>query len=448
MAAGSNVVKLFSGGRTVFPAKAPRGRDARELGPYTSQTQHPGHGVTPQTILQVFGEAERGNPERQCDLFDDLVENDAHLRSLFETRKQAVAGKPWTITARDQQSEQASYVLREALGRLPMGEVFKWLLDYNRYGYAACEIDWDVVRIDGRDWVVPVWFEPVPARRFRIAVATTPFPRRIDELRIFTDVKRPHGDPLTPAKWIVMRRSASQVARSALMRTGAWLAMAKRYGFRDMIIFSEKFGLPLTLAKYNTQGEHADDEAITTAEEIIKSIGNDSGAVVPSSITVDFVEVGRNGDSSKVHGGLISHCNREMSKLVNSSTLANDNADSGGASYAMANVHDNVRWESVQSDAEDLQGAFEHQVFAPFCNFNGLALPTPGLHVQVARNLDPSTHIANAIKLTNELGVKISMSQLRADTGYREPTDEGDAAQGIYVEPPATAPTAPTGGQP
>ncbi len=411
-----------------------------------SPTQHPGHGVTPQVILQAFTWAEQGNPERQCDLIDDLVENDAHLRSLLETRRQAVAGKPWTVTARDKPGEQTAYVLREALGRLPMVDVFKWLLDYNRYGYAACEIDWDVVRIDGKDWIVPVWFEPVPARRFRIAVPSTPYPRRVDELRLLVDNKNPHGVQLTPAKWIVMRRSASQIARSGLMRTGAWLAMAKRYGFRDWIIYSEKFGLPLTLAKYATQGAHADDEAISTAEDIIKSIGNDSGAVVPDSITVEFVEVGRNGDSSKVHGGLISHCNREMSKLVNSSTLANDNADSGGASYAMANVHDGVRWESVQSDAEDLQEGFERDVFTPFCVFNNLPLPTPGMSIQVARNLDPKQHIENAIKLTNELGVKISQSQLRADTGYREPTDEADAAPGVYIDPAAAAAAEPAAG--
>jgi phage gp29-like protein len=438
MVAAPKVVQLFAGSRPAIPAKAPRGTDARELGVFTSLRQHPGHGVTPQTILQIFGEAERGNPERQCDLFDDLVEGDAHLRSLFETRKQAVAGKPWTITSRDEASEMAAYVLREALGRLPMGEVFKWLLDYNRYGWSACEIDWDIVRIDGRDWIVPVWFTPVPARRFRIAQSNTPQPRVVDELRIFTDSRNPHGERLTPAKWIVMRRSPANVAASGLMRTGAWPAMGKRYGFRDMIIFSEKFGLPLTIAKYKTQGEQADDEAITTAEKIVKSIGNDSGAVTPDTIDVEFVEVGRNGDSSKVHGALISHCNRENSKLVNSSTLANDNADSGGASYAMANVHDNVRWESVQSDAEDLQNAFEHQVFTPFCIFNGQLQPAPQLHIQVARNLDPKQHIANAAKLTNELGVKVSVSQLRADTGYREPTDDSDAAPG--APDPASVP--------
>jgi phage gp29-like protein len=58
-----------------------------------------------------------------------------------------------------------------------------------------------------------------------------------------------------------------------------------------------------------------------------------------------------------VHLAEISHCNAEMSKLVNGSTLTNDSTGSGGASYALGSVHDGVRLEAVQYDAETTSAA-------------------------------------------------------------------------------------------
>ncbi|MBA2718922.1 MAG: DUF935 family protein [Chloroflexi bacterium] len=438
------VLKLFAGQSRPAFSNVPAGRDAREVLAYASSVTHPGHGVTPEAILSAFAQAERGDPSRQCDLIDDMVESDSHLRNLFEQREQAVAGKPSVIQAGGQgdTADLAAYLLRESLSRIGLSlvDLFTHLLGFNRYGWAAAEIDWGIMNIDGTDWVVPVKFTNVEARRFRVAVINTPQPRELGDLRLYTDPGRPHGDPLRWGKWLVLRRiTTPQLARAGLMRTGVWPAMGKRYGFRDLLIFCQKYGIPLTLAKYKTMGgEVSDDEAISIAEDIVRGIGSDSGAVVPDTISVEFPDVKRDGNST-IHAGLISYCNREMSKLVNGSTLANDNSDSGGASYALGEVHDSVRWEAVQYDAEKLQTAFRECVFAPFCLYNGLAGPVPELRIQTVRNLEPAQRVAIAAQMKNELGIEVSIGQLRADTGYREPTDPADAAPG-KPEPVAPAP--------
>ena len=48
---------------------------------------HPGFGLTPERVLRIFRAAEAGYPAAQCDLFDDLIENDGHLRDLLRISK-------------------------------------------------------------------------------------------------------------------------------------------------------------------------------------------------------------------------------------------------------------------------------------------------------------------------------------------------------------------------
>lgn len=417
--------------------KPPRGQDARDLRFYDAWTDHPGYGVTPGTMLAAFRLAEQGNPQRQCDLFDDLIENDGHLRNLFEQRSQAVAGKPWVIQAdgSEKESTVGAAVLGEALRRIEMIPVFEHLLSFNRYGFAAVEIDWDVVNLEGRDWVVPVALTPVPPRRFRFGSMSCLANSRLDELRLLADTGRPDGDELRPGKWIVVRRSGSLLARASLMRTGAWYAMVKRFAFRDWTVLSEKFGIPLVTAIYD---EGADDQTKAVAAEIVSKMGDDGGAVVPRSIEIKIHEAAREADNSPTHGGLLAHCNAEMSKLLNGSTLSNDSAGSGGASYALGEVHDSVRWDNVTYDAERLQEAFRGQLNGPFMRFNGLSAPSPLLKIQVVRDLSPAMRVDMAQKL-QAIGVDVSIAQIRQETGFREPLGETDKAKPVVdVKPTAS----------
>ncbi|MEO7732853.1 MAG: DUF935 family protein [Kofleriaceae bacterium] len=423
-----------------YSNSAPRGQDARDLLFYDAVNNHPEFGVTPASILGAFRTAEAGDPTQQNDLFDGLVEGDCHLRSLFEKREQAVAGKPRVIQAGDASSEAqlAAEILRIAHEGLPLVDVFEHLLKYNRHGYSACEIDWGIRRIGGRDWIVPTWYAPVPVRRFRVNGGALGLLNGggLDELRLITDYRRPLGDQLRTGKWFLLRRSGTSLARAGLMRTGAWPAMGKRYGFRDWVIWMEKFGQPTPIASYS---EETDEESKAVAAEIIRSLGETNGAIKPKSIEVEFAEAKRFGDSGSVHQAEIDHCNAEMSKLVNGSTLTNDNKGSGGASYALGSVHDGVRWEAVQYDAERLETAFETDVSAAFVAYNDLRCAPPKLKIQVVRDLDPMTRVQVASKYKNELGGKVSAQQMGQELGFREPSGDGDDLPGM----PAKAATTP-----
>lgn len=412
----------------------PSGQDARDISGFDAWIDHPGYAVTPQGVLAAFREAERGYPQRQCDLTDDLIENDCTLRNLFEQREQCVAGKPMVVQAdgSDGDSELAARVMSEALRRLPMIAVLQHLLTVNRHGWAGAELDWGLASVDGRAFIVPTAITTVPPRRFRITMGSPQVAGSVDELRLYTDPARPQGDALRADKWIVLRRSSTWLARAGLIRSAAWPAMGKRFGFRDWIVYSQRFGLPLPIASY---ADDTSDEDIETAKEMVAKIGTDGGAVKPDSVKLEMFDATRgNAENSKAHGGLIAHCNAEMGKLINGSTLSNDSGGAGGASYALGEVHANVRWDNVVFDAELVQEGFRTQVFAPFMRFNGLAGKPPLLKIQIVRDLDPKSRVEVAVRLKNQLGIDVSTSQMRQELGFREPSGTSDAAPGMQVQ--------------
>lgn len=412
-----------------LPKKAPTGRHARELR-MDQFPDHPEYGLTPQRMVQIYRQAEAGSIQQQCDLFDGTVELDAHLLNLFEQRNHAVSGKPWVILAQGptEQDELAARILQTALRRLPMIELWEHQLSFNKYGFAASEIDWDVLEIDGRDWIVPVHFANVPHRRFTID--------KSDQLRLITEENKLHGEPLAPGKWLVTRRSGSKLARTGLLRTAAWLSYFKRNASGDWFVYAQKYGLPLTIVKYLIEN---DETSKDTAREILANLSEDGGAMIPKDFEVEIKNEGRNGDSSGTHGGLIAWCNAENSKLVNGSTLSNDNSE-GGSSYALGDVHDSVRFEAVMYDAEKLQESTRVQLTSLFVRFNGLAAVDPLLGFQVARDATPRQVVEVADYVVNKLRIPVSIAQIRHATSLREPLDAADTAA------PAPEPVVPAAG--
>lgn len=424
-----------------LPSSAPRGQDARDLRYYDSWVPHPGAVLTPKALLDAFRQAEFGYPQLQADMFEDLIESDGHARNLFEHREGVVAKSPPVVNPGDDtdDGQLAADVLGYALARLALKGAFRELLRVNRHGYAGAELDWGLLDLEGRSWAVPTWITPVPARRFRIGVqGMMPVERypdgtptgetevRFDELRLYQLLEFPQGHPLRPGKWLTLKRQVTQIARGGLCRTAALYMMAKRFSFRDWIILSEKYGIPFPLIKYD---HTSDQETIDTARQILERLGSDGGAVVDKTLDIEIKEGVKVKDP--MQDRLIAFCNNELSKLVNGSTLRNDN--DGAGSYGLGDVHDAVAWDEVRADGDMLSEALTLQVAEPFARYNGLKARPPTVTMMVEPDCGPSEFMSLAVKHVNELGGKASLRQVHQRTGLRMPIDTEDEAPGMKV---------------
>lgn len=424
-----------------LPSRAPSGQQARELQSYRSLDDHPGWQLTPSTLLAAYLQAEAGDPRRQCKLFDDVIENDGALRSMFEGRAQAVAGKPRVVQASNGStaSRSAAAVLDAQLKRQPMMQIIEHLLSFNKYGYAAAETVWGTARVGNRLWIVPKHFLIVPNDRFVIGDPLSAT-GRIDELRLITAPNDFRGEPLIPGKWLVLDRAMPRLARGGLMRSAAWAAMGKRFAFRDWVIFSEKFGIPFTIISMPA-GSFGDDEQRAIAEQMARNIGSDGTAVIDQDMKLEIHDAGRNSDNSSAHLGLIMHCNSEMAKTVVGSTLSSDNASGSGGSYGLGAVHAEVRWDLVMYDGARVEQCFG-ELAAQFMVFNGMdPADAPSMHVQVVRDQTPDQRMKIALD-AKALGIPVSASQIRTEVGIREPLNDADATDPSFAAKPVSQPGA------
>jgi phage gp29-like protein len=410
-----------------LPASPPRGRVSRDLPFFDSATFHPESGVTPAALRTAFRMAEQGYPEMQVKLMRGLIEGDGNLRTLFDRRNGAVASKPTVFQPGDASASAAkgARVFEIACRALQWKKTLEHLLLMVPYGYSGAEVEWGTLSVDGRLWIVPVDVVLVPIDRFRIGAEGMIDGKaqvRLDELRIYNEASRPQGEDLAPAKWITTRYRTETLARAGLMRTAAPLAMGKRYGFRDWLVLSERYGIPMPIVKYQ---QEVDEFAKEVGRLIIQNLGSDGGAVVPHGIDLEIKE-GVTVDKP-LQAALIDYCNREETRLVNGATDATDSSE--GGSYARASIHGDVRFESVADDAGSIHEAIDMMLATPFAYFNGVSA-APCARQQIARNYTPAVLLALADTAKNKLGVDVSKSQIYGDTGLRPPVDDADKAPG------------------
>lgn len=388
--------------------------------------------------MRIFRQAELGYLAEQCALFDDQIEADGHVRSLFESVERAVDGKPMVIQADgvDAESTMVYEVLSAAIYRMPEATGLRSMVAHQvrryRCGFSATEIEWGVIEEAGREWVVPIALYSVEPRRFRIAAD--------GEFRLLTSESSGEGESLLPGKWLIGRAAVTDIPRAGKMRTAARMCLLKSAAITNWATYGNKYGIPLALVKYDPiDGE----DAKKNAEEIAENIGADATAAVPKSVEVEIAEAGRMGDSSPLHSGMIAFTNNENSKLVVGGTLTSDSSSSNGtgtnSSHALGRVHENSRWTITAGAAADVQETFYElaRLFVAFNGLTGKAAP-PRLQIQIARDWTPTAIVQAADFLVNRLGVPVSKSQLYADTGFAGPESDEDAAPGApQPEPPA-----------
>lgn len=376
------------------------------------QNRHPGRGLTVARILQIYAAAERGQPMQQCDLFDDVIERDAHLRSLRESRIGAVAGKEWIVQAGGDAPEdvEAAQLLETALRKVRnMREVIAHHADMIFYGYALTEIGWDIDPDTGL--IAPLWFEPIAPRRVVFDGWGTP--------RLLVDSAW-EGVELEPGRWL-WSSLGRYPATKGIMRSATFPAHFKSLATRDMVLSSERYGLPFPIATY---GDATPEEEKAALVEAVAAVGRDGYAAFHESCKIDNLDVKMDGVAS-VHLAAIGYYNQEESKLILGATLTTGEGSSTG-SYALGTVHENRSFERTQGDAQAIGDLYENQIGARFVAWNGLAAKAPRLKLHVVRESLPAERMDLYCRAVNELGLKVD-----ADQAYQEfqlkPADDEDA---------------------
>ena len=145
--------------------------------------------------------------------------------------------------------------------------------------------------------------------------------------------------------------------------------------------FLEMYGLPLRLGKYPAGiGDKQRDQLL----KAVRNIGNDGAGVVPSNMSIDFVQATKSGTVDDfLHA--TEYWERKQSLAILGGTLTSQ-ADGKTSTNALGLVHDKVRREIMLHDVGQIEPTMNRQVVRPVALINGMfpenRLPTFGYLTQ------------------------------------------------------------------
>lgn len=382
-------------------------------------------GLTPERLGTILRDAAEGNARSYLTLAEEMEERYLHYASQLQTRRLAIESVDPTIEANGAATKIVDAIedlinddgFLEARGHLP---------DAINKSYAVCEMMWEYERKALR----PVAYLDRDARFFQMDRLS------LRNLRLAVDGSI-EGEELPQAKFIrhIPRTRLGLPLRRGMARPAAWAYLIQQFGLQDWAAFSEVYGMPLRVGKYNAGASGADKRTLLKA---VASIANDAAAIIPAGMDIEFHEVnGSNG--AAVFGGLLEYVDKQISKLVVGQTMTSDD----GSSLGQAKIHNEVRLELLRADCRQLAITVNRDLIKPFVDLNfGPQERYPFLQLPVPDPEDVEA-LSKALGTLVPLGLKVKQAEIREKVGLSDPQD-GDE----LLTPPAASATPPVEGKP
>ena len=390
------------------------------------------------TLNRILKDAERGELEDYADLVEYILTTDPHVRSVYETRMQPVAGGDFEVEpgvgAKGSESiaDAAAELIRNELDRQPdIQRTFGDLLHAVGLGWSALEHKW--FRQGNRWRSEPQWIHP---RDIRFDKAWKPV------IRTWVDgsIQKWINTKDHPHKFIVhLPRSMNcSPTKSGLINVVAWIWLFKRWQEKFRNAASERYGTPKTIA---TMPEGSPGDAKQNMLDAMNALSFDHQAIVDFGTTVEVFEAAR--DASLGLNAVIDHMNAEISKAYLGSTLNVEVGNTGGNRALGESQFDTTILPRLMGDATRLANTLERDWFVPLLEFNshlfgGLVPPTPQLRFVLVSDDPPEVDqvIVDSRAVTvNEIRQSRGLEPWTAEQGgeqvivAKEPIDVADIAE-------------------
>lgn len=385
---------------------------------------HPADGLTPQRLAAIHRAAADGNPLAWLELAEDIEERDPHYLSVLGTRRRSVAQLPMTVEAASDDALHVRHAdfIRDWLKEGVLDLALFDLLDAIGKGFCVMEIEWESTP----EAVVPKGLGYRPQRWFTFDLVD-------GETILLEGLAR---EPLAPHKFIVHRHKAKSglTIRSGLARIASWAWMYKAFTAKDWAIFTQNYGAPIRVGKYDRAASDADKAVLWRA---VGSIAGDCAAIIPAEMSIEFISVKDTGKSGELYEKRADWLDRQISKAVLGQTTTTD-AVSGG--HAVSQEHRLVQEDIERADARLLSATLTRQL----------------VHLMVALNFGPQTkyprlligrpdevpikEIVDAVHKLGPLGLTVEVSEMRDRLGFSEPEANAEVIGG---RPPAPTPPPP-----
>lgn len=392
-------------GREMQVQKKPETREIAVTTIRDRWSNYPSGGLTPQRLAVIFKEADMGDVARQAELFEEMEEKDTHLFSELQTRKNAVHGLDYEITPWDESAENKKIrdFVSDCLFNLEhFDDALLDLLDAIGKGYSLCEILWNTS--DGKAIIGGLTWIHAKKAVFYERGAANMWAKSVEIPRILTEAEPFNGEAMPPFKLVYHRYKARSGydTRAGVLRVCAWMYLFKNYGIKDWVAFSEIFGMPLRLGKYDSGANQSDKDALVAA---IQSLGSDAAGIISKNTEIDFVETVKNSGTNNIYETLANFCDKQMSKAILGQTATTEGTP---GKLGNEDAQDRVRHDLIKADSESLGKTVRYQIIRPLVGYNfGWDKPLPWFNLLYEKAEDLEKLI-KVYKGASEIGQPIS----------------------------------------
>ena len=383
------------------------------------QSGHPADGLTPARLAALLREAETGDATSYLELAEQMEERDLHYAAVLGVRKRAIRSLDIQVSPGDQTAAAAELaeMTRIALTSAAVRTSLIDMMDALGKGFSVTEILWERegrgLKIAGMELVDPRWFE---------------FDQENGNHLWLRDNAGPQ--PLRPDSFVihVAKAKSGVPIRGGLARLAAWAYLFKHYSLKDWSIFLEAYGHPLRLGRY---GPSSSAEDRLTLLRAARQIGVDMAAIIPKDMDLEVIAAATSG-AEKLYEGHARYWDEQISKGVLGQVATTD-AIAGG--HAVGNIHERVRDDIRDADAEQLAPTLQRDVAGALrrLHFSGpVALPL--ISFPPPETVDPKL-MMEMMEKGPRAGLRISVAQIREVFALRDPGPDEEV-----LAPPAAPP--------
>ena len=333
----------------------------------------------PNDVDAILTAADTGDNQKQSYLSKKILEKDGDILTAVQTRQAALVSTPFEIIPAlhddSDKGKEIAVFCDNYIRSIPgdpdkdLGN-FSQLLNYMSTailpGFSLSEIVWQPGGggVDGFQFIPQHNFTFKDSMRPRLLLAGENDPKK-----------------LVPNKWVFHRYQYrnGDLATGGLIRPLAYIYSFRRMATIDMLRYVEKFGMPFVAAKI---ADNLWEDQKNKIASLVSNFSSDGGGVFSESVELEFITPSNGGQSP--YQQVLDHFERLVTRIILGQELSTSTG--GGGSFALGQVHEQVRQDLRASDCEAISASVRSSLLRPIVAFNfGTDAPVPIMEFQ----LDP-----------------------------------------------------------
>lgn len=359
----------------------------------------------------------------EIELYDDVFFDPVGYAD-FLVRIGTLRGKEWCIEPPPDPSpeeQRCAEFIEKNLYDVNFDEIRGELLRSINYGYYGAEV---IYQRSGNYIGVNKFIGKHP-RRFTFTGN--------EDVRLLTRIAPTKGISLDnfPNKFIIMTYGDSgNPYGQGLGRTIWHFAWFKHGCIKFWMVYLERFGSPFLLGSYQ---DISQKDAILS---VLQDLQQDSSAVVQGKLgdNIKFLEAQRSGTADYL--SLCQYCDNQITRAILGQTLTSDVGQGGTGSRALGTIHNVVRQDILESDADLLDETLNATIIKWLADWNFNILP--GRYPKLETHTQPKMDLIERARIDEILVTKIGLpiSQEYFYQRYELPKPEKDAQLVVPPEVP------------